>query len=68
MSCICLVVVAGHESEQGALAIQVASKQDNERSLYLTLLLQLKQVKYLVFINYPIHTHILIRNTCCIEQ
>ena len=57
---VCMVVVAGHESEQGALAIQVASKQDNKHSLYLTLLLQLKQAS-LLFINYPIHTHILIR-------
>ena len=38
---VCVVVVVGHESEQGALAIQVASKQDNKHSLYLTLLLQL---------------------------
>ena len=38
------MVVAGHESEQGALTSQVASKQDNEHSLHSTLLLQLKQV------------------------
>ena len=41
---VCVMVVAGHESEQGALSTQVASKQDNEHSLHSTLLLQLKQV------------------------
>ena len=41
---VCVMVVAGHESEQGALTSQVASKQDNEHSLHSTLLLQLKQV------------------------
>ena len=39
---VCIMIVAGHESEQGALAIQVASKQNNKHSLYLTLVLQLK--------------------------